>query len=120
MLVDDHVSNLKTFDCNYHPLYSSCVYESIFIWYGIGGPWINAGLPQHIKIDRNPENGYDIHNAADEFSGINIQLNLVQTSSEEDLYSTEEHDGFLHGTKVMINLLQPWVNKPRHIVSADR
>ena len=31
----------------------------------------------------------------------------------------EEHNGLLHGTKVMLNLLQPWVNKQWHVVSAD-
>ena len=62
-------------------------------------------MPHYIEIDRNPENGYEIQNAADGFSGIMMQLKLVKTSSEEDLHSTEEHDGLLHGTKVMINIL---------------
>ena len=48
-----------------------------------------------------------------------IQLNLVKTSSEKDPHSPEEHDGLLHGTKVMLNIFQPWVNKQRCVVSAD-
>ena len=121
MLVDDHVANFnKHRACNYHTSDSICVVESMSRWYGIGGHWINAGLSQYITIYRKPENVCEIQNTDDGFSVINMQVNLVQTSSEEDLYSTEEHDGFLNGTKVMINLLQPWVNKPRHIVSADR
>ena len=58
-------------------------------WYGIGGNWINADLPQYILIDRNPENGCEIKNAADRVSGIMMQLKLVKTSSEEDLCSPE-------------------------------
>ena len=73
-------------------------------WYGIGGNWINADLTQYIAIDRKPENGCDIQNSADGFSGITAQLKLVKTSSEEYLHYPEEYDGLLHGTKVMINI----------------
>ena len=46
-----------------------------------------------------------------------VQLNLFNTYSEEDLHSPKEHDGFLYDTKVMLNILQPWVNKQRRAVS---
>ena len=49
-----------------------------------------------------------------------MKLKLVKTSSEEDIYSTEEHDGLLHGTKVMLNILKPWLNKQKFVVSSDR
>ena len=104
---------------NYHPSYSICDYEYMYKWYGIGGHWINAGLTQYIEIDRNPENGCEIQNAADWVSVIMMQLKLVKTSSEEDLRSPEEHDGFLHGTKVMLNILQPLVNTQWRVVSTD-
>ena len=81
------------------------------IWYGIGGHWINASLPQYIEIDRKPENGCEIQNAADGVSDIMMQLKLVKTSSGEDPHYPEEHDGFWQGLKVMLNILQPWVNK---------
>ena len=77
-------------------------------------------MPQYIAIDIKTENGCEIHNDDDGVSGIMMQLKLAKTSSEEDLHSNEEHDGLLHGTKVMINLLQPWENKKRRVVSADR
>ena len=120
MIVDNHISNFnKNRARNYHPSDSICVDESMYRWYGIGGHWINAGLPQYIAIDRNPENDCEIPNAADGVSGIMMQLKLVKTSSREDLHSLEEHDGLLQGTKVMLNLLQTWVNKQRRVVSAD-
>ena len=58
-------------------------------WYGIGGKWINAGLPQYITIDIKPENGCEIHNASGGVPGIIMQLKLVRTFHEEDIYSPE-------------------------------
>ena len=48
-----------------------------------------------------------------------MQLNIVKNSFKEDLHSPEKHYGLLHGTKVMLNILQPWVNNQRRVVSAD-
>ena len=48
-----------------------------------------------------------------------MQLKLVKTSSEEDLHYPEERDGLFHGTKVMLNIFQPWVNKKSCVVSSD-
>ena len=121
MLVDDHVANFnKNCAHNYHPSYSIYVDESMSRCYGIGGHWINAGLLQYIAIDGNPGNGCEIQNSADGFSGIMVQLKLVKISSEEDIHYTEEYDRLLHGTKVMLNILQRWVNKQRWVVIADR
>ena len=108
MLVYDHVSNFnKKCARNYHPSYSICVDASMSIWYGIGGHCFKSSFPQYIEIDRNPENGCEIHNAADGVSGIMMQLKLAKNSSEEDLHYPEEHDGLLYGTNGMLNLLQP-------------
>ena len=121
MLVDDHAANFnKTRAHNYHPSDSICVDESMYRWYGIRGNWINANLPQYIVIDRNPENDREIPDAADGVSGIIIQLKLVKTSSGEDPHYPKEHDVFWQGLKVMLNIFQPWVNKQRRVVSAER
>ena len=74
---------------NYHTSDYICVDESMSRWYVIGGNCINDGLPKYIVIDRNPESGCEIQNAADVVSGIIMQLNLVETSSEEDLHFPE-------------------------------
>ena len=76
--------------------------ESIYRWYGIGGQYINDGLPQYIEIDLKPENGCEIHNAADGVSGIIMQLDIFKTSSEEGLHYPGEYYGLLSGTKVII------------------
>ena len=120
MIVDYRVANFNTNSArNYHPSDSICVDEFMPTWYGIREHLTNAGFPWYIEIDRNPENGCEVQNADDVVSGIPMQLKLVKTSSEEDLHSPEEHGGFLHGTKVRLNLLQPYVNKQRCVVSED-
>ena len=48
-----------------------------------------------------------------------MQLKLVKASFEENLRYLGEHGVLLHGTKVMLNLLQTWVNKQWCVVSAD-
>jgi hypothetical protein len=54
-----------------------CVDESISRWYGQGGYWINHGPPDYEAIDREPENGAEIQNAACGRSGIMLSLKLV-------------------------------------------
>ena len=34
-----------------------CADESISRWYGLGGHWINCGLPQYVALDRKPHSG---------------------------------------------------------------
>ena len=41
----------------------------MYRWYGVGGHYINASLPQYIAIDRKHENDCEIPNAADGVSG---------------------------------------------------
>jgi hypothetical protein len=66
MLVDGFVNRFNQFRVsNYIPSDRICVDESISRWYGQGGSWINRGLPEYIAIDRKPESGCEIQNAAD-------------------------------------------------------
>ena len=104
MIANNHVANLnKNCDCNYHPSDSIFVDEYMSRWYGIGEHRKNSGLPQYIAINRKTQNGCEIYNTADGFSVIIMQLKFVKTSSEEDIYSPEEHDRLLRGTKVIKN-----------------
>jgi hypothetical protein len=65
MLVDGFVSNLSSHRANnFVPSEVICVDESMSRWYVQGGNWINHGLPIYNAIDRNPENGCEIQNAA--------------------------------------------------------
>jgi len=86
-----------------------CVDESISCWYGLGGEWINIGLPMYVAIDHKPERGCRIHHAACGKSGIMLCLRLVKTATEVEANSLAEDDGWLlHGTKVLSELVSPW------------
>ena len=40
-----------------------CVDESMSGWYGLGGDWIDVGLPHYVAVDRKPKNGCEIQDA---------------------------------------------------------
>ena len=87
-------------------------------WYGQGGHWINHGLPMYVAIDRKPENGCEIQNAACGCSGVMIRLKIVKTAEEENASVVTEDDGNNHGTNVLKFLVEPWVRTDR-CVCAD-
>jgi len=115
-------------DCfNYHrksqyvPLDHICVDESISCWYGLGGHWINIGLPQYVAIDRKPENGCKIQNCGDGRSGVMMRLKIVETAESESLhcYAFDGEEGLLHGTIVLKYLIDPWAHSGDCLVCAD-
>ena len=82
-------------------------------WYGQGGHWINHGLPMYVAIDRKPENGCEIQNAACGHSGVMIRLKIVKTAEEENASAVTEDDGNNHGTNVLKFLVEPWERTDR-------
>ena len=96
-----------------------CMEESMSKWYGLGGGWINIGLPMYIAIDRKPVNGCEIQNVCCARSRIMMQIKIVETAEEEDTHAREDQDGMLHGTSVMINLLKPWHHDGERVVCGD-
>ncbi|KAI2514170.1 Transposase IS4 [Fragilaria crotonensis] len=120
-LVDDFVTNFNDHRADhFSPSDRICVDESMSRWYGQGGHWINHGLPQYIVIDRKPENGCEIQNAACGESGVMLRLKLVKgvdlVNDEDDGVPTET--SLLHGTNVLLNVVSPWFGSHR-IVCAD-
>jgi Transposase IS4 len=84
MLVTDFVNNLNEHKKNYFiPSTLICVDESMSRWYGLGGHWINIGLPMYVAMDRKPEDGCEIQNSCCGKSGILLQLKLVKSASAE-------------------------------------
>jgi len=85
MLVDDFVSRFNTHRVtHFSPLHLICVDESISRWYGLGGSWINTGLPMYVAIDRKPENGCEIQNSCCAKSGIMLRLKIVKAKVTEE------------------------------------
>ena len=100
------------------PLDEICVDESMSQWYGQGGHWINHGLPMYVAINRKPENGCEIQNAASGRSGVMIRLKIVKTAEEENASAVTDDDSNNHGTNVLKFLVEPWVRMDR-CVCAD-
>jgi Transposase IS4 len=119
LLVDGFVERFNEHRAKtFVPSENICVDESISRWYGQGGEWINHGLPMYIAIDRKPENGCEIQNAACAKSGVMLRLRLVKTAEEESTHIHEGADGLLHGTKILKFLILPWQFSDR-MVCAD-
>ena len=96
-----------------------CIDESMSKWYGLGGGWINIGLPMYVAIDRKPVNGCEIQNVCCARSRIMMQIKIVETAEEEGEHTREDQDGMLHGTCVMLNLLAPWHHDGERVVCGD-
>jgi hypothetical protein len=121
MLIDNFVKNFNEHRASYFsPSDTICVDESMSCWYGQGGHWINHGLPQYIAIDRKPENGCKIQNAACGRSGIMLRLKLVKGADlvGVDDVNNDHENSLLHGTHVLKYLVSPWSGSHR-IVCAD-
>ena len=81
LLVEDFVENFNQHRASFFsPGWQICVDESISRWYGLGGHWINIGLPMYVAMDRKPEDGLEIQNACCAYSGVMFQIKLVKTA----------------------------------------
>ena len=80
-LVDGFVKRINEHRAHYMvPSWLICADESISRWYGLGGHWINMGLPMYVAIDCKPEDGLEIQDSCCAKSGILLQLKLVKTA----------------------------------------
>ena len=119
ILVDDFIKNFNEHQAqNFFPSDEICVNKSMSWWYGQGGHWINHGLPMYVAMDRKPENGCEIQNAACGSSGVMIRLKVVKTAEEENASTVTDDNGNNHGTNVLKFLVEPWVRMD-HCVCAD-
>ena len=71
----------------------------------------------YVAMDRNLDNGVEIHNAAYGRSGVIIRLRIVKSENNEE-EQQDDRDNIPHGKKVLKELLIPWDNTDR-IVCAD-
>ena len=46
----------------FSPSYRICVDEIFSRWYGLGGEWVNLGLPEYMHMDCNPDDKCEIQN----------------------------------------------------------
>jgi Transposase IS4 len=117
--VDDFVSSINAHrEAHVQPSEILCADESISKWNGLGGHWIDIGVPNYIAIDRKPESGCEIQNTACGRSGIMLRLQLVTTPEDRKERELESGGDFLHGTAVLSRLVSPLAGSGR-IVTAD-
>jgi hypothetical protein len=116
MLVGDFVAFFNDARAKeFHPSDRICVDESISRWYGMGGDWINNGLPMYVAMDRKPENGCEIQNSCCAESGVMIRMRVRKTQACDSV----EHDPDKEkGTSILRELVLPWSRTSR-VVCAD-
>ena len=91
-LVDDFVDRYNEHQKKYFsPSDLICVDESMSRWYGMGGSWINGGLPHFVALDRKPDDGCEIQNCCDGRIGLMMRLKLVKSVLENNRGDVE-HD----------------------------
>jgi hypothetical protein len=85
MLVDGWIQRFIEWRAsNFVPSDLICIDESFSRRYGLGGDWINVGWPHYVTMDRKPEAGLEIQNAACGRSKLMIRLKLVKNVGEEN------------------------------------
>lgn len=72
----------------------------------------------YVAIDRKPENGCEIQNAACGRSKIMLSLSVVTTAEHQRATNDGESDDLPHGTVVLMKLIAAWAGSKR-IVCAD-
>lgn len=92
-------------------------------WYGLGGHYINIGLPMYVAMDRKPEDGCEIQCSADGVVGVMCRLKVVKSATEEDrllaVFPKPWHrDDIHHGGQVLLDLIEPWLGSNR-LVAGD-
>jgi hypothetical protein len=131
MLVDDFVANFNRHrQTTFKPGGHLEADETVIRWYGVGGAFVNAGLPMYLALERKPDNGGEIQNLADVSSGIMLGLKVVKSATEEKAIiaedvaaSADDNDDCIagnlgKGTQVLLELTELWHYSGR-LVTAD-
>ena len=103
MQVNDFITAFNDYRAsNYPPLELICVDESISRWNGLGGHWINIGLPLYVAINRKPENRAKTQDACDSKSKIMLHLKLVKGAREDNRIANANEDDGEESDKMII------------------
>lgn len=116
MMCDDFVAFINEHRETYiTPGFDLCVDASIVHCYGLGGDWINCGLPMYVAMDRKPENGCEIQNVCDGQTGIMLRLLIVKSANSANRLLPVVGEATNHGTKVIQYLCGPWAKTHRTV-----
>jgi hypothetical protein len=132
MLVDDFINNINKYRSRmFDPDDHLEANETVIRWYGIGGTFINAGLPMYLALECKPNNSSEIQNLANVASGIMLHLKVVKSVKEEKAISTDAaaankdkdngNDNAANkggkGTRVLLELMEPWHHSGRNVTA---
>ena len=84
-------------------------------WCGLGGGWINMGLPMYIVIDRKHGNGCEIQNSACANSRVMLRLLIVKSAEDSDLHTLDNDEAIVHGNSILKYICLPWANTRRGV-----
>jgi hypothetical protein len=129
MLVDSFVANINKYRSRlFYPSKHLKADETITRWYGVGGVFVDAGLPMYLVLERKLDNGSKIQNLADIASRIMLRLKVVKSTNEEKAIATATATGTDNdddaaneggkGTQVILELTEPWHHSDR-LVTTD-
>lgn len=96
------------------PSTTICVDESISKWYGLGGSWLDVGLPFYVSLERKPESGGELHTSACGTAGIMLRMQFAKSIDERDRFVEAEATNY--GTEVALDLCAPWTGTSRVVV----
>jgi len=83
--IQDFVNRINEHQvAHFQPSDIICVDESISRWHGLGGSWINKGLPHCVAIGKKLEDGAEIQDSCCGKCNIMMRLKLVKTPTEEE------------------------------------
>ena len=88
-----------------HPSETICVDESISRWYGLGGDWIDIGVPNYVALDRKPESGCELKSACCGDTGILLRLEISKSAADTAELVHEQSEQ--HGTATVLRLIEP-------------
>ena len=91
-----------------------CVEKITSRRYGLGSDQIDVGLPHYVAMDRKPENGCEIRDAACGRNGIILRLEIVTAIDETREKGFE--DAIQHGAAVLRIFIGPWIRTKRQCV----
>ncbi len=80
-------------------------------WYGLGGEWIDVGLPTYRAMDRIPESGCEIKTTACGRSRIMLQKWIVK--SDESEKKRDKIEPMTHSNSITRQLVELWKNTNR-------
>lgn len=122
MLVEDFISAINDHGSSrVDPSDLLWIDLSISRWYGLGGCWIDVGLPCFIAMDRKPEYGFEIQNTACGRAGFMLKLKLVKSEDERIIISTQNQTDLStcnYGTQVTLELTSPSMNTDLFVLTA--